>query len=81
MIAAALVTGACQSQQQRQAERRRVEQDRDSAAFKAGQAAHKVATATGKVAAAAGRRIGEGVKKAHEGWKDQAQQDRNRKQQ
>ena len=67
----ALITGGCQSEQQRESERRRVEQDSNSAAFKAGQAAHKIATEAEQAAEVARRKLTEGVRKAREGWKDE----------
>jgi hypothetical protein len=67
---------ACQTESQREAERRRVEQDRNSAAFKAGQAAHQIAKEAAKVGAAAARKLDESARKAREGWKEQARKER-----
>jgi hypothetical protein len=79
LIAAAAVSGACQSEREREAERSRVERDRGSAAFKAGQAAHKLANGAAKVAEAAGRKLDNAAGKAREGWKEQERKDRERK--
>jgi hypothetical protein len=54
------------------------QQDRNSPAFKAGKVAHEIAKQTGKAAAAAGRQLEDGARKAHEGWKEQAKEDRER---
>lgn len=67
----ALITGGCQSEQQRESERRHVQPDSNSAAFKAGQAAHKIATEAERVAEEAGRKLNESARKAREGWKDE----------
>src|SRR3954470_6334467 len=64
LLLAAFVSGACQTEHQRQAERRREEQDRNSAAFKAGQAAHKIASEAAKAGAAAARKLDESARKA-----------------
>jgi hypothetical protein len=61
------------------ASREATPEDKNSAAFKAGKAAHKLANETGKVAAAAGRKLQESAHKAHEGWKEQTKEDRDRK--
>jgi hypothetical protein len=76
VFAAFLMCSACQTESQREAQRRREEADRNSAAFKAGEAAHRIANEAGKVAAAAGRKLDEG---AHEGWQEQSRRDRERK--
>jgi hypothetical protein len=72
----------CQSERareaQREAEQRRVQTDRNSAAFKAGQAAHEIARKAEQAAAAAGRKLDESARKAREGWKAQADRDRER---
>jgi hypothetical protein len=54
-------------------------EDKNSAAFKAGKMAHKLANETGKAAAAAGRKLQESAHKAHEGWKEQSKEDRERR--
>lgn len=64
----ALFFSGCHTESQRQAERRREEQDRNSAAFKAGEAAHRAADEAARIAAAAGRKLDEGARKAREGW-------------
>jgi HPt (histidine-containing phosphotransfer) domain-containing protein len=66
---------ACQSSGQREAERRREEQDRNSAAFKAGEAAHKIANEAEKLGADAGRKLDESAHKAREGWKAEKRKD------
>src|SRR4051812_38382761 len=70
---------SCQTQSQRDAERLRQERDRNSAAFKAGQAAHKIANEAEKLGAEASRKLGESARKAREGWKAQSQKDREEK--
>ena len=76
------VASGCQSDRareaQREAEQRRVQNDKDSPAFKAGQAAHEIARKTGEAAAAAARKLDESARKAREGWKEQGQKDRAR---
>ncbi len=57
---------------------RRQEEDRRSAAFKAGQVAHELAKDSGKIAAAAGRKIEKSAREAGEGWKEQSKQDREK---
>ena len=72
----AVISTGCQSQSQREAERRREEQDRSSAAFRAGEAAHKIAKEAERAAAAAGRKLDDSARKAREGWKEQERKDR-----
>jgi len=79
LITLALFTCACRTEGERQAERRREEQDRNSAAFKAGEAAHQVAREAEKAGAAAARELDESAKKAREGWKAQDRKDREQK--
>jgi hypothetical protein len=66
------------SEQHRRAEREREEQDRGSAAFKAGEAAHEIAKQAEKTAAAAERKLEEGARKASEGWSQKEQEDREK---
>jgi hypothetical protein len=79
VLAACFLVAGCKSEQQREAERRRMEQDRNSAAFKAGQKAHQIAKGAEKAAAAAGRKLEESARKAREGWKEQERQERERR--
>jgi hypothetical protein len=79
LILVAIIPAACQNQREREAESRREEQDRSSAAFKAGQAAHKFAKEAEKVGAAAARKLDESARKAREGWKAQERKDREEK--
>jgi hypothetical protein len=78
-----LATTACTSardrEAQREAEYRREQTDRNSAAYRAGQAAHELAEKAGHAAAVAGRKLDESARKAREGWKDQAQRDREQR--
>jgi hypothetical protein len=53
-------------------------QDKTSPAFKAGEAAHEIVTGAEKAAKAAGRKIDESARKAREGWKEKAREDRKR---
>jgi len=76
LTVAAVISTGCQSQSQREAERRREEQDRSSAAFRAGEAAHKIAKEAERAAAAAGRKLDDSARKAREGWKEQERKDR-----
>jgi hypothetical protein len=76
VLAACFTSGSCQSEQEREAQRRREERDRNSAAFKAGEAAHEVARKAEAAAAAAGRKLDEDARQASEGWKAQAKKDR-----
>lgn len=73
---------ACETSQQREAKRaaeeRRLENDRNSAAFKSGQMAHEIARRAEQAAAAAGRKLNEDARKAREGWKEQERKDRQR---
>ncbi|MDP9169374.1 MAG: hypothetical protein M3N54_02040 [Acidobacteriota bacterium] len=78
-VALAILSAGCQSESQREAERRRADQDRGSAAFKVGQAAHTIARKAETVAATAGRKLDESARKAHEGWKEQSRTDREKK--
>jgi hypothetical protein len=79
-LAVCLALGGCKSEEQRRAEReaqyRREQADRGSPAYKAGQAAHELARKAEHAAAVAGRELNESARKAREGWKDQAQRDR-----
>jgi hypothetical protein len=79
LIVVAVLSNACQSEGEREAERRRLEQDRNSAAFKAGQAAHEIAKEAAKAGAAAARKLDESARKAREGWKAQERKDREEK--
>ncbi len=74
-----LIASACQTDSQREAERHREEQVRNSAAFKAGEAAHRIANEAERATAAAARKLDESARKAHEGWKEQSREDRERK--
>jgi hypothetical protein len=67
------VATGCDTGSRRDAERRREEQDRNSAAFRAGQAAHEVAREADKAAAEAARKLDESAREAREGWRNQEQ--------
>jgi hypothetical protein len=54
------------------------ERDRDSPAFKAGQAAHVIASHAEKTAAEAARELQETARKAKEGWKQKEREDREK---
>jgi hypothetical protein len=58
--------------------RNRGERDRDSPAFKAGQAAHEIASHAEKTAAEAARELQETARKAKEGWKQKEREDREK---
>ena len=73
-----LALTGCQSAQQREAERRREVEDRNSPAYKAGEAAHKIAREAENAASAAGRKLQESARKAREGWKEQSSKERER---
>ena len=67
------ITGCSRHARQRDAER-----DRDSPAFKAGQAAHEIASHAEKTAAEAARELEETARKAKEGWKQKEREDREK---
>jgi len=54
------------------------EGDRNSAAYKVGEAAHEVAKHAEKAAEAAGRQLNESARKAAEGWKAKEKEDREK---
>jgi len=58
----------------------RNEQDRKSAAFKAGEVAHDLSKEAGKAAKAAGKEVGKEAHELREGWKEAQREDRARKQ-
>jgi hypothetical protein len=68
------------TEQQKEAERAREHQDRNSAAYKAGKTARELATEAEKAAAAAGRKLDDAARKAREGWREQENEDRNKNQ-
>ena len=78
LLLALLSSWGCQSESQRDADRRRAEQDINSAAYKAGEAAHKLAREAEKSGAEAARKIDESARKAREGWKEEERKDRRR---
>jgi hypothetical protein len=61
---------------QREAEYRRQQNDRNSAAFRAGEAARELTRKAEHAAAVAGRELNESARKAREGWKEQSRRDR-----
>ena len=79
LIVVTVLSCACQSEGEREAERRRLEQDRNAAAFKAGQVAHEIAREAARVGAAAARKLDESARKAREGWKAEERRDRGEK--
>jgi hypothetical protein len=58
----------------------RNDDDRKSAAFKAGEIAHGLSKEAGKAAKAAGKEIGKDAHELREGWKEAQREDRTRKQ-
>jgi hypothetical protein len=73
-----LTLGACSHRGEREAQREREERDRNSAAFKVGEAAHEIAEHAAKTAAAAERQLRENARKASEGWKQKEKEDREK---
>ena len=80
MIVAAIGMTACSDfgKTNRDAQRERELKDRDSVAFKAGEAAHEIAKHAEKAAATAARELDQGVRKASEGWKEKEREDREK---
>ena len=80
MIVAAIAMTACSNSgnTNRNAQRERDLKDRDSVAFKAGEAAHEIAKHAEKAAVAAARELEQGVRKASEGWKEKEREDREK---
>jgi hypothetical protein len=80
MIVAAIAMTACSNtgNTSRNAQRKRDLKDRDSVAFKAGEAAHEIAKRAEKAAAKAARELDQGVRKASEGWKEKEREDREK---
>lgn len=74
----AVILPACQTRQQRDAERERERRDANSAAYKAGEAARRMATEAEKASAEAARKLDESARKAREGWREQERKDRDR---
>lgn len=74
----ALCCGSCQQGPHRLAEERREPQDRNSPAFKAGETAHEIANGAERAARTAAHKIDESAKKAREGWKAKAREDREK---
>ncbi len=72
--------GACshRSEREREAQRQREQADRNSAAYRVGEAAHELAKHAERTAAAAGRQLQESARKAREGWKAKEQEDREK---
>lgn len=52
----------------------------DTPAGKVGQAAHRVSVEAGKASRAIGRELGQAAHNAHEGWKEDARKQREKKQ-
>lgn len=79
-LLAILTVSSCahKSERQREVERERQLRDEHSAAFKVGEAAHELAKHAEKAADAAGRAIEENARKANEGWKAKAREDRDK---
>ncbi len=59
-------------------QRRGGERDRDSPAFKAGEAAHEIARHAEKTAAEAARELQETARKAKEGWKQKERENQEK---
>jgi hypothetical protein len=70
-----LAINACNSRES-QAERRR---DANTPAGKVGQAAHKAAVEADKAGQVIGRKLEKAAHDAHEGWKEAAQKDQEKK--
>lgn len=68
-----LSLSACSHSRKREHE----ESDRNSAAFKVGEAAHEVAKHAEKTAETAERELKESARKAAEGWKQKEKEDRD----
>jgi len=75
----ALLTGLVGCSTPRSTEVQREPVDRNSAAYKTGQAAHKVANGAEKAASVAAQKLAESARKAREGWKEQSRIDREKK--
>jgi hypothetical protein len=75
-----LTLGGCshRGEREREAQREREESDRNSAAFKVGEAAHEIAKHAEKTAAAAERKLEDSARKASEGWKQKDREDREK---
>jgi hypothetical protein len=58
--------------------RERERRDRDSAAFKVGQAAHEIAKHAEQTAAEAARALQDNARKAKEGWKQNDREEREK---
>lgn len=80
VLLAILTVSGCshKSERQREAEHERQLRDEHSAAYKVGEAAHELATHAAKAADAAGRVLQENARKANEGWKAKAREDRDK---
>jgi hypothetical protein len=75
----ALLCGGCREEPHRTAEeQRRDPPDRNSAAFKAGEAAHQIANEAERAARTAARKLDEGAERAREGWKAKGREDRDK---
>jgi hypothetical protein len=77
-LAIILTLSSCSHRSEREAQREREERDRNSAAFKVGEAAHEIAKHAEKTAAAAERELQESARKAREGWKEKEKEDREK---
>jgi hypothetical protein len=78
LIQVVLMVGVsgCRSEHAREVKQERVERDRDSAAFRMGEAAHEAAKDAGRAAAVAARKLDEDARRAREGWKEQERKDK-----
>jgi hypothetical protein len=76
VVTLSLGIGSCRPGPHRVADDQTQAQDKNSPAFKAGEAAHEIVNGAEKTAKAAGRKIDESARKAREGWKEKAREDR-----
>jgi hypothetical protein len=76
VVTLSLCVVGCKPGPHRIADEKAEPQDRTSPAFKAGEAAHEIVHGAEKAAKAAGRKIDESARKAREGWKEKAREDR-----
>jgi hypothetical protein len=76
LLAAVLITTACNREKPRSAPEPRRD---DSAARAVGRGAYKAAEEAGQAAKKAGKEIGKGLKEASEGWKEAQRESKSKK--
>ena len=79
IVCFAVGLSSCSLSHRNQSSANRDEEDRKSAAFKAGEIAHGLSKEAGKAAKAAGKEIGREAHELREGWKEAQREDRTRK--